>query len=136
MTLKRETIKRGLRFGAVGGTVMCCFLGLNWLLAHWVSDTAAFLLAYPPAVGLHFLLNKFWTFGCERTDAVRQVTEYLVVVGVTFVIQYGAFHAAYAWWHWPHLVAAALANATQMLVGFSLMQTHVFAPRTATVSQK
>ncbi len=127
MTLKPELIQRGARFVAVGGTVMVFFLAMNWLLARWMSETAAFLLAYPPAVGLHFVLNKFWTFGCARTDAAKQITEYLMVVGITFVIQYGVFYVIFSWWNWSHLVAAGVANLMQMAVGFSLMQAHVFA---------
>ncbi len=129
--MSRELIRRFIRSGVVGVVVMLVFLGLNWVLAHWLSARASFLVAYPPAVAIHFWLNKKWTFGCRREDTARQATQYLAMVGVTFLIQYGLFHAGYYWLGWPHLVAAAVANAGQMVVGFALMQFHIFAPRPA-----
>ena len=105
---------------------MAVFTGLNWLLGHWFGKDASFILAYPPAVFLHFWLNKKWTFGCTRTDAARQVSEYLVMVLVTFVIQAAVFKLLTSTTSLPGWVAAGAANAAQMVITFFAMQFRVF----------
>jgi putative flippase GtrA len=127
MTLKPELIRRLVRFAVVGGTVMFFFMGLNWVLGRVISATAAFLLAYPPALALHYSLNKWWTFGCERTDVMRQVSEYLAMVAVTFVVQWAFFWLAHDQLGLAGWLAAGIANAAQMALTFVIMQRKVFA---------
>ncbi len=127
MPLKPELVRRLLRFAIVGGTVMVFFMGLNWLLGRWTGPTTAFLLAYPPALALHYSLNKWWTFGCERTDTARQVSEYLAMVAVTFVVQYAFFWLAHDRLGLPGWLSAGIANAAQMALTFVIMQRRVFA---------
>jgi putative flippase GtrA len=125
--VNQDLFRRVVRFCVVGSTVMVFCVSLNWLFGHWMGKQAAFLLAYPPTLALHFSLNKRWTFGCERTDMARQIGEYLVMVVVTFVIQWTVFTALTAWTPIPGWLAAAAANAAQMLVTFVAMQRKVFA---------
>lgn len=129
MTHKPELLRRLLRFGLVGLTVMVFFMGANWVLGRWMSPVLAFLVAYLPAIALHFTLSKHWTFGCERTDTARQVSQYLFSVGVTFLVQLAFFAVARQWLELPGWLAAGFANAGQMVVSFGLLQWHVFAPR-------
>lgn len=131
MTLKPELVRRLLRFAVVGGTVMVFFMVLNWLFGRWTGPTAAFLLAYPPALALHYSLNKWWTFGCERTDTARQVSEYLVMVAITFVVQYAFFWLAHDRLGLPGWLSAGIANAAQMALTFIIMQRRVFAAGSA-----
>jgi putative flippase GtrA len=126
--LKPELISKVLRFAVVGCVVMGVFMGLNWLLGHWCGRQVSFLIAYPPALALHFSLNKWWTFGCQRTDS-RQVGEYLLMVAVTFAIQWAVFTALSAWTPLPGWLAAGAANAAQMAVTFAVMQRRIFAER-------
>lgn len=128
MTLKPELVRRLLRFAIVGGAVMVFFMGLNWLFGRWVGAIAAFFLAYPPALALHYSLNKWWTFGCERTDTAKQVSEYLAMVAVTFVVQYAFFWLAHRWFGLPGWFSAGVANAAQMALTFVIMQRRVFKP--------
>jgi putative flippase GtrA len=127
--LKSFPIQRLVRFATVGLVVMAWFMGLNWAFARWVSPTAAFLLAYPPALALHYSLNKWWTFGCERTDTARQVSEYLVMVALTFVVQYAFFWLAHERLGLAGWLSAGVANAAQMALSFIIMQRRVFASR-------
>lgn len=117
----------------VGVLVMGVFTSLNWIFGHRFGKDVSFVLAYPPAVTLHFLLNKKWTFGCTRTDATRQVSEYLVMVLVTFVIQAIVFKLLTAFTTLPGWAAAGAANAAQMTITFLVMQYRIFgrapAPR-------
>ena len=130
MTLKPELVRQVLRFGIVGVTVMAFFMGMNWLLGRWMGATAAFLAAYPPALALHFALNKWWTFGCARTDMTKQVSEYLGMVVVTFVVQYAFFWLAHDRLGLAGWLSAGVANAAQMALSFVLMQRRVFGAGT------
>lgn len=125
--VKREHISQVFRFAVVGGAVMVFFMGLNWLFGRWMGRQAAFLLAYPPSLAMHFSLNKWWTFGCQRSDMGRQVSEYLVMVVVTFILQWGVFTALGAWTPLAGWVCAGAANAAQMAVTFFMMRQRVFA---------
>jgi putative flippase GtrA len=123
---KPSLFQRLVRYGVVGGLVMGVFTGLNWLLGHWMGKDASFILAYPPAVTLHFWLNKTWTFGCTRTDSGRQLTEYLGMVVVTFAVQAAIFKVLTASTSLPGWAAAGAANAGQMVITFVVMQYRIF----------
>lgn len=129
MTLKPELVRHVIRFAIVGGVVMVFFMALNWLFGRWAGPTVAFLLAYPPALALHYSLNKWWTFGCERTDTAKQVSEYLAMVAITFVVQYAFFWLANQVLGLPGWCAAGIANAAQMALTFVIMRRRVFAPK-------
>jgi putative flippase GtrA len=122
----RALIPKLTRYAVVGLVVMGVFTGLNWLLGQRFGKDLSFLLAYPPAVALHFWLNKKWTFGCERTDHARLLSEYAVMVAVTFLIQAAVFKLLTTFTVMPGWAAAAAANAAQMAVTFLAMQLRIF----------
>ena len=126
MEANGDLLRRLVRYSVVGATVMVVFGGLNWLLGHWLGKDPSFLLAYPPAVALHFWLNKHWTFGCARADVGRQASEYAIMVAVTFAIQAAVFKTLTATTGLPGWAAAAAANAAQMAVTFLAMQYRIF----------
>lgn len=119
------------RFGVVGATVMLVFMALNGLFGRWVGAQVAFLSAYPPAVLVHFCLNKWWTFEDRRKVDARQVREYVVASVITFAIQWPVFTLAHTVLGAPGWLAAGIANGTQMVVSFVLLQMRVFAARRA-----
>jgi len=123
-------MRRLVRYAVVGLVVMGVFTGLNWLLGLRFGKELAFIVAYPPAVGLHFWLNKHWTFGCTRTDSKKQVSEYLVMVLVTFLVQAAVFEALARLTTMPGWIAAGAANAAQMVITFIAMQYRIFKPAT------
>jgi putative flippase GtrA len=125
--MNRESGMQALRFVAVGGSVMVLFMFLNWLFDHWVGTDSAFLLAYGPALAAHFVLNKYWTFGCERRDTGRQLGEYLAMVAITFLVQLGVFKAVTAFSTVPGWLAAGIANAVQTAITYAFMRWWVFA---------
>jgi putative flippase GtrA len=122
-----ETFWKLTRFALVGVAVMLFFMAENWLLKPWLGEQLAFLAAYPPALGLHFLLNKWWTFGCRRTDTTKQVGEYVIMALVTFGIQWAVFSAVIAWTPLASWIASGVANVAQMLVTFAWMNRRIFA---------
>ncbi len=126
--IKPELIWRVLRFAVVGGIVMLVFMGLNRLLEPRFGRDRAFLIAYPPALALHFSLNKWWTFGESTRRARRQLGEYAVLVVVTFFIQLAVFKVLSATTSLPGWLDAGLANAAQVAITYIVMQRRIFAP--------
>jgi putative flippase GtrA len=118
-----------LRFGLVGGTVMLAFMALNALFGLWLGPQAAFLAAYGPAVLLHFCLNKWWTFRDRQPVDGRQVRAYLAASVITFCIQWPVFTLVQSGFGAPGWLAAGVANGTQMVVSFVLLQWRVFRAR-------
>ena len=130
--LPRALVQKLLRFGVVGILVAAVFMGLNWLFGHAMGKQAAFLLSYPPALAVHFFLNKVWTFEHRQAATRRQVGENLGMVAITFVIQWAVFSALGLWTRLPSWLEAGLANVAQTAVSFVLMQARIFGrPRQA-----
>jgi putative flippase GtrA len=129
MTLKPELIRKLFRFGLVGGVVMLTFMGLNLVFGKFFSAQVAFFMAYPPALALHYVLNRWWTFESKRTDHRRQLGEYLGMVVITFLVQYSIFRVSCDWIGLPGWLSAGIANAGQMILSFVLMQRKVFAEK-------
>jgi putative flippase GtrA len=117
-----------VRFACVGVAVTLFFMGLNALLSRGLGlgAQAAFLASYPPALALHFTLNKLWTFGDRRATSARHVGDYLFSVVATFLIQWPAFTALHGMFHMAGWVAAGGANAIQMTASYVLLRRRVF----------
>src|SRR5271170_5886873 len=126
--LQKLLSSRLIRFGAVGCTVTVFFMGLNALLSRCLGlgPDASFLVAYPPALVLHFTLNKLWTFGDSRSTSSRPLPEYLYSVVVTFLIQLPAFVVLQKGLRLPGWVAAGGANVLQMAASYGMLRWRVF----------
>jgi putative flippase GtrA len=126
--LKRLLSHRLVRFGAVGGIVTVCFMGFNALLGRGLglAPSVAFLVAYPPALFLHFTLNKLWTFGDARSTSSRHLAEYFYSVVVTFLIQWPSFLLLQSVLKLPGWAAAGGANIVQMSASYALLRLRVF----------
>jgi putative flippase GtrA len=94
-----------------------------------VGRQAAFLLSYPPALAVHFGLNRRWTFASREAVTGRQVGEYLGMVGITFVLQWSVFTALSRWTRMPGWAEAGLANIAQTAISFVYMQLRIFGER-------
>jgi putative flippase GtrA len=124
---------RIMRFAAVGGIVTVFFMALNALFGRvaGLRPEVAFLVSYPPALALHFLLNKLWTFGDKTSTTHHQLGEYLFSVVVTFLIQWPAFTLLQKVLGLPGWVAAGGANLLQMSASYGLLRWKVFHGRPA-----
>jgi putative flippase GtrA len=134
-TFQRLFAGRIARFAAVGVTVTLFFMGLNALFG-WefgLRPQVSFLIAYPPALALHFLLNKLWTFGDRGSTTHHQLGEYLFSVVVTFLIQWPTFLLFQRAFGLPGWVAAGGANLVQMSMSYALLRWRVFhgSPKTS-----
>ncbi|HEX2855287.1 MAG TPA: GtrA family protein [Opitutaceae bacterium] len=124
--LPRALLTKLLRFGIVGGGVTLVFMGLNWWFGRWWSADVAYLAAYPFAVGLHFCLNKWWTFGDESAVRARQVSEYLVMMVIAFLIQTAVFKLLTLFTPLAPWLASGVATVAQMALAFLFMHRRVF----------
>ena len=115
------------RFLVVGGTAAAVDFAALSLLHFVLAPTAAFSIAFATGVVTHFLLNKYWTFRCVRTDLLRQVSEYLLVVAMNYFLQLIVFRGVLS--SWPSAgvyVAKAVALPPGTVLGFFLFKKHVF----------
>jgi putative flippase GtrA len=126
--IDRAASFRLLRFACVGGAVTVFFMALNALLARGFGfgAQAAFLSSYPPALALHFTLNKIWTFGDRRATSARHIGEYLFSVVATFLIQWPAFTLLHGLFGIRGWVAAGGANVIQMTASYLFLRHRVF----------
>ena len=115
-----------MRFAAVGLIVMAVFMALNGIFGAIMGEQAAFFCAYPPALLLHFSLNKYWTFAKRDKISVTQLYTYLATVAITLMIQWIVFTLVRQWAHWPAWFVAGLANLAQMAISFIMMKFQVF----------
>jgi putative flippase GtrA len=126
--ISQQTFVRLARFATVGVLVTVVFMGLNWLFGRWLGAQGAYLLAYPLAVALHYTLNRVWTFGCQRTDRGRQVSEYVIVSAATAVLQWALFTLLVTWTPLPAWLASGVASVSLTLLSYVVMSRRVFSP--------
>jgi len=124
--LNQERIFRFLRFCAVGGTVAAVDFSAVWLLSQVLQPLVAVSIAYFAAVTCHFLLNKFWVFRCSRSDYLRQLLQYLVVVIASWLTTVIIVHFCLSSFTTNVLIAKLFAVPPATLVTFLLMQFFVF----------
>jgi putative flippase GtrA len=124
--LTRETLHKLARFLTVGGCAAAVDFSMLWLFSGRLAPMAAFSCAYATGVSTHFLLNKYWTFRCSRTDLLRQMGEYLVVAALCFCGQTVGFRIGLALFHHNIYLAKLIAIPPGTLVGFFLLKRRVF----------
>lgn len=123
---RKSTFGRLVRFLTVGGCALLVDFGTLWLLSRRVIPTLAFSAAYLAGVTTHFTLNKFWTFQCARTDLLKQLSEYVTVMAITYLIQLTGFRLGLILFHEDLFLAKAVAVPPSTLVGFALLRARVF----------
>ncbi|MEO7412982.1 MAG: GtrA family protein [Opitutaceae bacterium] len=131
--VKQDTIRTLVRFGLVGGGVALVHSGLIWYFYHQAGfgARASYWIGYPPAVTLHFVLTKWWTFRCARRDLVRQMIRYALVALIAGAVQFGIYHLALMGVTSLPNLAYVIAAAVQMGLSFALMRQKVFGAAVA-----
>lgn len=125
--MSKELFWQIARFAVVGGTVTGVFMALNHLFHRYWGKNTAFLLAYPPAVALHYCLNKWWTFEDGAKPSVGETTQYLLLTLVAFVIQWSVFQLLVRNTRMRPWLASGAATVAQMAIAFVVMRLWVFA---------
>jgi putative flippase GtrA len=125
---RQEKIFRFFRFIVVGGTVAIIDLGLVWLLGHVLPPVEAVSLPYFIAVGCHFALNKFWVFQCNRSDYLKQILQYGIMVFLSWLTTVVAVQISLGTITKELIVAKILAVPPAAIVAFLCMRLFVFRP--------
>ena len=87
----RETQLRLLRFLVVGGGAALVQLAVLRALKSRCGETLAFSISWVVSTTTHYFANRFWALPSGRGDSVQQLGEYLVAVGLSYLINLGAF---------------------------------------------
>ena len=87
----RETQLRLLRFLVVGGGAALVQLVVLRALKSRCSETLAFSISWVVSTTTHYFANRFWALPSGRGDTAQQLGEYLVAVGLSYLINLGAF---------------------------------------------
>jgi putative flippase GtrA len=124
--IKQERFFRFLRFCIVGVTVASIDFGLVWFFSGWTPPLVAVSIAYFTAVCCHFLLNKMWVFQCRRSDYIRQLIQYSVVVVASWLTTITIVHFCLSSFTTNLLIAKLFALPPATLAAFLLMQLFVF----------
>src|ERR1700720_3300392 len=122
IVITQERFFRFLRFCTVGATVAAIDFGLVWLLSGRIPPLVAISISYFTAVCCHFLLNKMWVFQCRRSDYIRQLSQYSVVVVASWLTTVTIVHVCLSSFTTNVLIAKLFALPSATLVAFLLMQ--------------
>ena len=87
----RETQLRLLRFLVVGAGSALVQVAVLRALRVRCSETMAFSLSWVVSTLTHYFANRFWALPSGRHDTAQQLGEYLVAVGLSYLINLGVF---------------------------------------------
>jgi putative flippase GtrA len=124
--LTRQRAFKFIRFCTVGATVAIVDFSMVFVLSRFLPPLVAVTLAYFIGVACHFLLNKFWVFRCQRSDYLRQLLQYAVVVASSWIITLAVVQICLSTFTSNVLIAKLFAIPCATLSGFLLMQMFVF----------
>lgn len=121
-----ETRRRAVRFLVVGGGSAAVQFAVLALLRDAMGATAAFSISWVVSTATHYLANRFWALPSARTDARKQFGEYLVAVGLSYVINLAAFKVCTIWLGLGVMWAAFWAIPPSTVVVFLILNYRVF----------
>ncbi|HEY1111016.1 MAG TPA: GtrA family protein [Opitutaceae bacterium] len=122
----RETRMRMFRFLAVGGGAAVVQILAIAALKYWMSDTWAFTISWIISTLTHYLANRFWALPSARSDAAKQLGEYLFTVALSYVINVLAFKACREWLGLSIEWATVAAIPPSTVVVFLMLNYRVF----------
>ncbi len=116
---------RLLRFLTVGGTAYAVQWTTMKLFAPHLAENLAFTLSFLCSSATHYTLNRFWALPSLRRDSWRQFGEYLMTVGLSWVINFAMYHLCRGL-GLGKLWSTAIAVPPSTLVVFLLLNFRVF----------
>ena len=120
---------RLVRFLIVGGGSALVQLGLLWVFNRILPEKIAFSLSWVGSTATHYLANRFWALPSARADTAKQFGEYLFTVGLSYVINLGAFIALRNGVGLGPYASTLLAIPPSTVVVFLLLNFRVFRAR-------
>lgn len=126
--LDRERVFRFVRFATVGASVAVIDFSSVAVLSRLLPPLVAVTIAYFIGVVCHFLLNKFWVFRCRRSDYLKQLFHYGVVILNSWFITMVVVTLCLSTFTNNVLIAKLCAIPCATICNFLLMQFVVFRP--------
>jgi putative flippase GtrA len=114
------------RAGVTGAAVAALNFAALWILVHFFGPRVSFSLAFLIALAAHFALSKFWTFRDRSAAWGRQISQYLVVALISYLVQLAVFQSAMSFLGLRVFAANAVAILVGAVVGFLFMHLWVF----------
>jgi putative flippase GtrA len=115
-----------MRFVTVGASVAIIDCSGVALFSRFFPPLLSITFAYLIAVCCHFLLNKFWVFRCRRSDYLKQLFHYGLVILNNWLITVIVVTVCLATFTQNVLIAKLCAIPCATMCNFLLMQTIVF----------
>jgi putative flippase GtrA len=126
--LNRDRFFRFIRFITVGASVAVIDCSGVALFSRVFPPLIAVTVAYFIAVCCHFLANKFWVFRCQRSDYLKQLFHYSVVILNNWLITVIVVSVCLSTFTQNVVIAKLCAIPCATACNFLLMQLVVFRP--------
>ena len=124
--LDRKTIGRAARFLIVGGGSALVQIVVLGLLVGFMHDRVAFVVSWVASTTTHYLANRFWALPSRRTDAKKQLGEYLLATGLSLLVQWLSFELFYSVAGLDAMWSTVLAIPPSTVVVFLILNYRVF----------
>jgi putative flippase GtrA len=117
---------RILKFLTVGATAAAIQVVVLRLLKGRMKETLAFSVSWLVSTCFHYCANRFWALPSTRQDAGQQLGEYLVAVGLSYVINLGMFKLLRNKFKLSQSWSSLLAIPPSTIVVFLILNYRVF----------
>lgn len=122
----RETRIRFVRFVTVGGTAAVVQFASLAVLKRFLGPNLAFTISFVMSTTTHYLLNRFWALPSYRQDSVRQLSEYLLTAGLSYIVNLTLFKVSFNLLGFSVMWSAVIALPPSTLLVFLLLNYRVF----------
>jgi putative flippase GtrA len=130
--LNQERVLRFMRFVTVGASVAVIDCTGVALFSRFFPPLVAVTIAYFIAVCCHYLANKFWVFRCRRSDYLKQLFSYGIVIVNNWLITVIVVSVCLSTFTSNVVIAKICAIPCATMCNFLLMQLVVFRPHRPT----
>lgn len=139
-TLKEASRSHGrqvILFLLVGALTTALYLGIfafvvNYLGANYAIGVS---VAYPLAVGFHFLMNHYLTFQLRHEGLAAGLRRYVWLVAINYVLSLAVVDLCVRWLELPPTTGALAGIAVTFAISFILAKYWVFRDRTPAPSE-
>lgn len=133
MAIDRRGFSQFFRYLGVGGLTALVYFGLVFVtvqglhLGHFLAVSISYLLA----ISFHFLANKTFTFASRDGSMASEIFRYILMALLNYLITLAMVYIVVDWGHQSTYLAAVLAIAITLGLGYTITKFWVFNGRKA-----
>ncbi len=138
MPLARSVeVRTFVKFSMVGVVNTAIDMGVFIVLQHFlrVPYLIANVFAFMAAAINSYALNRRWTFRSQAPDWHREMLQYLIVIGIGFLMNEGLLYVLVAHGHLPAIVAKVLVTGVVVIWSFLANRLWTFRRRHGNTSR-